>query len=271
MEAGEREPLTLALERLGYSMMAAGRPVDLAAVLDGIIEGSERRLWKAVPFLVERAGDGGADGRLAAVLDPDAFLGPRVEPQTRLARFAFLAAALAVMDDEDGTRAWRGRLRAALARAWDGLAGLPPGTLGRPHPAAAALAAVLGAGGARPGLDGLVARAGEWFPALEDQRDEYRMQKRIRSLEDRLALTDRLRLQREREVRLALARLFPPRQREIIEKVLSGLPLTKTEYEYHVRVVKRKLGAIAVLGELAGEALRARPVREGAAGPQAGH
>ncbi|MBC8552023.1 MAG: hypothetical protein ISR96_05180 [Nitrospira sp.] len=59
----------------------------------------------------------------------------------------------------------------------------------------------------------------------------------------------RTRLLKERHEELslefALSQLFSPKQKELFQKKLEGLPLTKTEREYYSRTVKKRVSALA--------------------------
>ena len=49
----------------------------------------------------------------------------------------------------------------------------------------------------------------------------------------------------EYSLEYALSQVFSPKQKELFNKKLEGLPLTKTELEYYSRTVKRKVVALA--------------------------
>ena len=60
---------------------------------------------------------------------------------------------------------------------------------------------------------------------------------------------EKLKRRRERyeefSLEYALSQVFSPKQRELFNKKLEGLPLTKTEREYYSRTVKKKVFALA--------------------------
>ena len=56
---------------------------------------------------------------------------------------------------------------------------------------------------------------------------------------------DRRKQLRSFQLDLHLSTLFPPKQKELIQKKLKGAPLSKTEKEYYSRVVKKKLEGLA--------------------------
>lgn len=49
----------------------------------------------------------------------------------------------------------------------------------------------------------------------------------------------------ELSLEYSLSQLFSPKQKELFNKKLKGLPLTKTEKEYYSRTVKKKVAALA--------------------------
>jgi uncharacterized protein with von Willebrand factor type A (vWA) domain len=49
----------------------------------------------------------------------------------------------------------------------------------------------------------------------------------------------------ELSLEFSLSQLFSPKQKELFNKRLKGLPLTKTEREYYSRTVKKKVAALA--------------------------
>jgi hypothetical protein len=64
---------------------------------------------------------------------------------------------------------------------------------------------------------------------------------------EKKAEKDRRRKEKYEEYSLeyALSQVFSPKQKELFNKKLEGLPLTKTEQEYYSRTVKKKVVALA--------------------------
>ena len=64
---------------------------------------------------------------------------------------------------------------------------------------------------------------------------------------EKKAETDKRRQEKHAEFSLefALSQVFSPKQKELFNKKLEGLPLTKTEKEYYSRTVKKKVVALA--------------------------
>lgn len=93
----------------------------------------------------------------------------------------------------------------------------------------------------------------------EELKHEFLMQKRIKELERETHLIDKIKTSEDRNMKYYLSWVFSPKQREIIEKIIDEKPLNKTEYEYYIRVIKKRLEAIAELEELAKTAISKRP------------
>ncbi len=67
---------------------------------------------------------------------------------------------------------------------------------------------------------------------------------------------------KEINLKFALSVLFKKKQREIIQKILAQQALNKTEYEYYIRIIKKRLDALIQLSELAQSVLQKKIVRE---------
>ncbi|MFH1053948.1 MAG: hypothetical protein V1740_06035 [Candidatus Woesearchaeota archaeon] len=61
---------------------------------------------------------------------------------------------------------------------------------------------------------------------------------------------------KEKNLQSSLNILFKKRQKEIILKILNYKTLTKTEYEYYIRTIKKKLDSIIQLHDLSSITLR---------------
>lgn len=97
---------------------------------------------------------------------------------------------------------------------------------------------------------------------FEESYQEFRTQKKLSELEQKELLQEKIIKSKELNLRFALSRLFKPKQREIISNILENKPLTKTEYEYYVRIIKKKLEAIRQLNELSEAVLQRKALKE---------
>ena len=88
---------------------------------------------------------------------------------------------------------------------------------------------------------------------------EFIMNKKISELEEKQKIYDSLSKTKELDIRFALSKIFKKKQREIIQKIINNKNLTKTEYEYYIRIIKKKLEAILLLNEIAETTLRRKP------------
>jgi len=255
------ESLSYRLGDLGYSMLGWERSIDVASLIEDIIRSGEHRYLKSVPFIVERAGKEESVDDVRAELDVEGFLVASPDDGQRLLRFILLTVSYAVMEGTEESAGWRERLGSALTRAYDGALGSIKTLTPPRHQVVKEYLEFRGRSKSTPTFTSLVGKVHEWFPQVDDYRDEYLMQRRIRSLEERRTMEERRRLENERRTNLALARLFPRKQCEVIRKVVMHEPLSKSEYEYYIRIIKKKLKAIRTLVELSSDALAVRPVR----------
>ncbi len=96
---------------------------------------------------------------------------------------------------------------------------------------------------------------------LEEFLDDFLMHKSLKENQERRTLKESVDVSSNRSMLIYLSRLFSPKQREIIQKVIEETPIDKTEYEYYIRVIKKRLEAMAELEELAETVLKKRPKR----------
>ncbi|MCK5022848.1 MAG: hypothetical protein KAS04_01610 [Candidatus Aenigmarchaeota archaeon] len=91
--------------------------------------------------------------------------------------------------------------------------------------------------------------------------NDFMMHKSLRESHGKKTLKESIEISHNRDILIYLSRLFSPKQREIIEKIINEKPLDKTEYEYYIRIIKKRLNAIAELKKLAETAMGKRPKR----------
>ncbi len=96
---------------------------------------------------------------------------------------------------------------------------------------------------------------------IEEMSDDFLMHKRLKEMQDKLTLKERLDVSGSRSMMIRLSEIFTPRQRGIIQKIIDEKPLGKTEYEYYIRIIKKRLDAIAELRELADAVAKKKPKR----------
>lgn len=96
---------------------------------------------------------------------------------------------------------------------------------------------------------------------LGELASDFLMHKSLAETKERKSMRERLDTSHERNMLIHLSTLFSPKQREIIKKIIDEEPLTKTEYEYYIRVIKKRLEAIADLKDLAETAAKKKPKR----------
>jgi len=94
---------------------------------------------------------------------------------------------------------------------------------------------------------------------LEEFSSDFLMHKSLDEIQERRTLKERIDISQSRDMMIHLSEIFSTRQREIIQKIIDEKPLSKTEYEYYIRVIKKRLEAIAELKELAEMAIKKKP------------
>lgn len=80
---------------------------------------------------------------------------------------------------------------------------------------------------------------------------DFIAQKRLYEAEQQIKLTEKINRTKEYDLQYALQNLFKPKQREIIQKVVDNKLLTKVEYDYYFKTIKKRLRAVKLLGEFA--------------------
>lgn len=90
----------------------------------------------------------------------------------------------------------------------------------------------------------------------EETYREFLTSLKLKKLEKQEYLQEEISKSKELELKFALSFLFKKKQREIIQKIISEQSLTKTEYEYYIRIIKKRLEALIQIKELAETVLR---------------
>jgi len=102
-------------------------------------------------------------------------------------------------------------------------------------------------GGARDGaarFDRLIKQAGLDY---EEFRGEFEAQSRAGPS----LFVEKQKVYAERDLQMALSRLFTPKERQMIRRLMDDKPISKTDYEYYSRKTKKKLASIVDLQDLA--------------------
>ncbi|MBI2136253.1 hypothetical protein HYU06_04220 [Candidatus Woesearchaeota archaeon] len=80
---------------------------------------------------------------------------------------------------------------------------------------------------------------------------EFISQKTLFEAKEQVTLAEKLNLSKERDLQYALNTLFKPKQLEIINKVADNKALSKVEYDYYFKTIKKRLRAVKLLAEFA--------------------
>ena len=80
-------------------------------------------------------------------------------------------------------------------------------------------------------------------------RDEFEIQ--MRGEKKPFLLIDRQKIDEERNLQYWMSQLFSKKEKEIMKRILEEKPLSRTEYEYYSRKIKKKLKGIVDLQDFA--------------------
>ncbi len=97
---------------------------------------------------------------------------------------------------------------------------------------------------------------------LEETYREFLTSLKLEKLEEKEYLQEEISKSKELDLKFALSFLFKKKQREIIQKILREQSLTKTEYEYYIRIIKKRLEALLQIKDLAEAVLKKKAKRE---------
>lgn len=90
---------------------------------------------------------------------------------------------------------------------------------------------------------------------------DFLAQKKLYETEQQQGLTEKINKTKEDELQYALHTLFKPKQREIIQKLVDNRALTKIEYDYYFKTIKKRLRAVKLLGEFADIVIQKKPIK----------
>ncbi|MBI3032066.1 hypothetical protein HYY69_01215 [Candidatus Woesearchaeota archaeon] len=87
--------------------------------------------------------------------------------------------------------------------------------------------------------------------SFEEYKDDFIGQKKRYETEQQIGLAQKISNAKEYDIQYALHILFKPKQIEIIKKIIEGVLLTKIEYDYYFKTIKKRLRAIKLIGDFA--------------------
>ncbi len=80
---------------------------------------------------------------------------------------------------------------------------------------------------------------------------DFISQKKLYEAEQQKGLAQKINQAQEYDVQYGLQTLFKPKQIEIIKKIIDGIPLSKIEYDYYFKTIKKRLRAVKLLSSFA--------------------
>ncbi|MBI5002442.1 hypothetical protein HZC31_03595 [Candidatus Woesearchaeota archaeon] len=91
---------------------------------------------------------------------------------------------------------------------------------------------------------------------------DFIAQKKLYEAEQQIGLAEKINKAKEYDFQYALANLFKPKQREIIQKIIDNKQLTKMEYDYYFKTIKKRLRAVKLLGDFADTVIQKKVSKE---------
>ena len=91
---------------------------------------------------------------------------------------------------------------------------------------------------------------------------DFIAQKKLYEAEQQIGLAEKVNKAKEYDFQYALANLFKPKQREIIQKIIDNRQLTKIEYDYYFKTIKKRLRAVKLLGDFADTLIQKKVSKE---------
>lgn len=207
----DKKELLKSLEQLGFPLMETNEEPDANKVLAEVVKSNDFRLWEGFPVL------------LANVAEEDNFDYERVLRnlhQEERKNFELLVLlSLALYQTHNLGFSWANRLKTSLSKKAER-------DLHRMRNAL---------------VHNLDVDLGE------SRFDPLRLKQTFHYYFEQNAKKTRRQKESHEELSLeySLSQLFSPKQKELFNKRLKNLPLTKTEKEYYSRTVKKKVAALA--------------------------
>lgn len=204
--------LLASLRKLGLPMFEPSEELDVNDTLAEVVKSGDLRLWEGFPVLLANAAD-----RFELDLDQVEQRLPDADAKSCFRRL--LLVSLAVFAHFHLTFAWASSYRKQLSSEETDLVKVWRAALSHNRPLA------------WDDLEFDPERLKSQFELYFEQGSDESRQRREKSVEYALSF--------------ALSQLFSPKQKELFQKKLEGVPLTKTEQEYYSRSVKKKVVALA--------------------------
>jgi hypothetical protein len=97
---------------------------------------------------------------------------------------------------------------------------------------------------------------------FDEYLHDFVVQKKLYEAQQQITMADKIAKEKEDDIQYALHVLFKPKQREIIQKILGDAPLTKIEYDYYFKTIKKRLRAVKLLADFADTLIQKKVSKE---------
>lgn len=246
------------LIRAGYGFFDTDLPQNITEKIVEMLELKDGRLAKAIPFIFYKSMPKQNPAKNMFIIDLERLEQLAKEKGLEDDLFAVCFITWQVLKETNRASIWQFKLsefanrpeKAAEKLALVKLFGLDKDAL------------IAGKGeNFKATIERLMKNVGYMIMSLRDYIDDFEMQVRMEKEAEEKGFTETVKTGKEIITRLALAELLSPKQIEILNKVMDGDKLTKTEYEYYSRIVKKRLDAITKAYEFAMVALEKKPLK----------
>lgn len=217
--------LESALRKIGYHWFEIEEKMDLAELIISIIRSKNLRFTKAIPFIIYQS-----KRKEQAALDWDKL--KRLSDKSGLAKEA---AFLVYLSQQIFKRTNLSNLSEEAGKYLRNLTSSEQKILFKNTNAY---------------LKKLSFKINDFNSFREETYREFLTSLKLEKLGQQEYLQEEISKSKELELQYALSFLFKRKQREIIRKMLQEKTLTKTEYEYYIRIIKKRLEALVQLKEL---------------------
>ncbi len=230
--------LEYTLKKLGYHWFELEEELDLAELMINILHSKNLRFIKAIPFIIYRG-----KKNSQAFLDWDKL--EELSAKNRLDNETFLLIYLSwKIFQKEGLSELAKELKKYLEKNL---------TLKERHTLTK---------NPNAHLKMLSFKISDFKTFSEETYREFLTSLKLERLEEQEYLQEEISKSKELDLKFALSFLFKKKQRGIIQKILQEQPLTKTEYEYYIRIIKKRLEALIQIKELAEAIIRKKAKRE---------
>jgi len=227
------------MERLGYSYFKIGESISADEAIIKIISGEEARFVKAIPFIVYLSGK-----EKNIVLDFGVLIKNAKKKNLLPEAKAILYATLKILNITEKSNKLVPQLQKLYGTTEENL-------LDAVFHSKEYVQFNRNSVFSQKKITGFREKLSKVYFRFDELLYEFSLQKALFEAKEKLSLADKLSISKEKDLQYALNTLFKPKQLEIINKVADNRKLTKVEYDYYFKTIKKRLRAAMLIAEFA--------------------